>query len=141
MRQFDGTPRGDVQVRAADLSALDLSDKTAVVVGGTGGLGRTIGGALASRGCEVIVVGRTFRDQGVENLRFLEADLMLLSSAKELARRLPAEDIDLLVFTTGIFAGSKRIEAAEGIEIDLAATLPQPFRDLATARLPPRQEP
>jgi hypothetical protein len=35
---------------------------------------------------------------------------------------LPAEDLDLLVFTTGIMAGPKREETAEGIERDMAVS-------------------
>ena len=45
-----------------------------------------------------------------------------MREAQRVAVSLPAEDLDLLVFTTGIMAGPKREETAEGIERDMAVS-------------------
>jgi len=105
-----------------DSSSLDLNGWKVAVVGGTGGLGRAISKVLASRGASVSVVGQTFRDEGVANLTFIKADLSLLREAQRVAKSLPAEQLDLVVFTTGIFAASKRQETAEGLERDMAVS-------------------
>jgi NAD(P)-dependent dehydrogenase (short-subunit alcohol dehydrogenase family) len=94
----------------------------AVVVGGTGGLGRALARWLAARGANVTVIGQTFRDAGVERLAFVPADLSLMSEAKRVAEALPAEQIDLLVFTTGILSSPWRETTPEGFERDLATS-------------------
>ncbi len=104
------------------LSTLDLSNKHVAVIGGTDGLGRAISRAMAERGANVLVVGRTFRDEGVKGIRFVEADLGLMSEAKGIGKSLPAETLDLVLFTTGIFAAPKRQETTEGIERDMAVS-------------------
>lgn len=106
--------------RRVDVATLDLSGLRVAVVGGTGGLGRAITRVLASRGARVLVVGQTFRDADVEGIAFLKADLGLMREAERISQALPAEELDLVVFTTGIFAAPKREETAEGIERDLA---------------------
>ncbi len=108
--------------RRAPSSTLDLAGRNVAVVGGTGGLGRAISQILAARGASVIVVGQTFRDQGVPNLSFVKADLSLLREAERVAQELPAEKLDLVVFTTGIFAAPARQLTAEGIERDMAVS-------------------
>lgn len=102
--------------------ALDLAGKKAAVIGGTGGLGRALARLLAARGAHVTVVGRTFRDAGVANLEFVQADLSLMSETARVADELPAEELDLLVLTTGIFAAPQRQETPEGYERDLAVS-------------------
>ena len=103
-----------------DPSSLDLKGWKVAVVGGTGGLGRTISRLLASRGASVTVVGQTFRDSGVPRIEFMQADLSLMREAQRVGNALPAEQLDLVVFTTGIFAAPKRQDTAEGIERDIA---------------------
>ena len=105
--QFDG---------AAD------AGRIAIIVGGTGGLGRALSQRLALLGARVIVVGQTFRDDGVTNIEFIQADLSLLRQARRVADMLPAEVADLLIFTTGIFAAPTREVTAEGIERDMAVS-------------------
>jgi NAD(P)-dependent dehydrogenase (short-subunit alcohol dehydrogenase family) len=105
-----------------DSKTLDLKGWKVAVVGGTGGLGRAISLALASRGANVTVVGQTFRDAGVERLNFIKADLSLMKEAQRVARELPAEQLDLVLFTTGIFAAPKREETREGLERDMATS-------------------
>jgi len=103
-------------------ASLDLTGWKVAVVGGTGGLGRTISKSLASRGASVTVIGQTFRDEGVSNIDFVRADLSLMHEARRVAKALPAEQLDLVVFTTGIFAAPKRQETAEGLERDMAVS-------------------
>jgi NAD(P)-dependent dehydrogenase (short-subunit alcohol dehydrogenase family) len=103
-----------------DAASLDLKDLKVAVIGGTGGLGRAFSRSLASRGANVIVVGQTFRDAGVRGIEFLQADLSLMREAKRVGEALPAETLDLVIFTTGIFAAPERQVTAEGIERDMA---------------------
>jgi NAD(P)-dependent dehydrogenase (short-subunit alcohol dehydrogenase family) len=105
-----------------DAASLDLKGWKVAVVGGTGGLGRAISKSLAARGASVTVVGQTFRDAGVPGIDFVKADLSLMREAKRVARALPAEQLDLIVFTTGIFAAPEREETAEGLERDMAVS-------------------
>lgn len=95
-------------------------DKKVVIVGGTGGIGRAFALALAAVGATVTVIGRTFRDQSVAGLRFLPADLSLMREARRIGETLEADDLDLVIFTTGIMAGPTREETSEGLERDLA---------------------
>lgn len=99
-----------------------FADRIAIIVGGTGGLGRAISRYLALHGARVIVVGQTFRDQDVANIEFVQADLSLLGEARRVADLLPAEVADVVIFTTGIFAAPKREVTAEGIERDMAVS-------------------
>lgn len=105
-----------------DASRIDFAGKKVAIVGGTGGIGRAISRFLASRGANVMVVGQTFRDTDISGIRFIHADLSLMNEAQRVALLLPAETLDLVIFTTGIFAASKRQATAEGIERDLAVS-------------------
>jgi NAD(P)-dependent dehydrogenase (short-subunit alcohol dehydrogenase family) len=105
-----------------DPSTLDLKGWKVAVVGGTGGLGRAISRFLASRGASVTVVGQTFRDSGVPRIEFITTDLSLMREAERIGNALPAERLDLVIFTTGIFAAPKRQETAEGLERDMAVS-------------------
>jgi NAD(P)-dependent dehydrogenase (short-subunit alcohol dehydrogenase family) len=112
---------GDV---ASDLTlttaGVSPAGKRVAVVGGTGGLGRAMSRVLARGGAEVTVVGRTFRDADVPGLSFVQADLETVAAARRTAEALNAEQLDLLVLTTGIFAGPVREVTVEGIERDMA---------------------
>lgn len=92
------------------------------IIGGTGGIGRALSRNLALQGANVLVVGQTFRDAGTSGISFMHADLSLMSEAQRMATTLPAETLDMLIFTTGIFASPQRQETAEGIERDLAVS-------------------
>lgn len=92
------------------------------IVGGTGGLGRAIGVVLASAGVNVTVIGRTFRDSDKKNINFIQADLTSMAEARKVAQNLNAPSIDVLLFTTGIFASPKRQETPEGLERDMAVS-------------------
>lgn len=105
-----------------DAATLNLEGTKAAVIGGTGGLGRALATSMAARGASVTVVGQTFRDEGVRGLEFVKADLSLVKEAARVAATLPAEQLDLLVFTTGIIAAPARQETAEGLERDMAVS-------------------
>ena len=45
-----------------------------------------------------------------------------MSEQQRVGVELPAEDLDVLIFTTGILAPSKRKETADGIEIDTSVS-------------------
>lgn len=100
----------------------DVAGKRIAIIGGTGGIGRALSKHLTSLGANVIVVGQTFRDAGTPNLEFLKADLSLMREAQRVATELPAEALDIVIFTTGIFAAPKRQETTEGIERDMAVS-------------------
>lgn len=135
--------------RRVDAQSLDLTATRVVIVGGTGGIGRAFARLLAGRGARVLVVGQTFRDAGVPGIEFVPADLSLMREAGRVAAQLPAESVDLVLFTTGIFAASQREETAEGIERDMAisylsrlvivrAIAPRLGRDRVAKRMKPR---
>lgn len=108
--------------RRVDPASLDLKGLEVAIVGGTGGIGRALSRFMASRGAHVIVVGQTFRDADVAGIEFIKADLSLMLEAKRVGEALPAETLDIVVFTTGIFAAPKRQQTAEGIERDMAVS-------------------
>src|SRR5262245_38901129 len=108
--------------RRIDAASLDLKGLKVAVIGGTGGIGRAFSRFMASRGASLVVVGQTFRDSEVPGIEFIKTDLSLMREARRVAALLPAETADLFVFTTGILAGPKRQETAEGIERDMAVS-------------------
>jgi NAD(P)-dependent dehydrogenase (short-subunit alcohol dehydrogenase family) len=105
-----------------DPTSLNLTAWKVAIVGGTGGIGRAFSRFMASRGAPSLVVGQTFRDADVSGIEFITADLSLMREAQRVGALLPAETLDLVVFTTGIFAAPKRQETAEGIERDMAVS-------------------
>jgi NAD(P)-dependent dehydrogenase (short-subunit alcohol dehydrogenase family) len=58
----------------------------------------------------------------VAGIEFLRADLSLMAEARRIGDLLPADELDLLVLTTGIFAAPRREVTAEGIERDMAVS-------------------
>lgn len=52
-----------------------LRGRTVAVIGGTNGVGRAIVNEAVSKGAEVWVVGRTFRDRPDPRVHFVEAGL------------------------------------------------------------------
>jgi NAD(P)-dependent dehydrogenase (short-subunit alcohol dehydrogenase family) len=108
--------------RRVDVRSLDLKGMKVAIVGGTGGIGRAFSRFLASRGANVLAVGQTFRDSDVPGIEFMKADLSLMREAQRVGSLLPAETLDLVIFTTGIIAAPKRQETAEGIERDMAVS-------------------
>jgi NAD(P)-dependent dehydrogenase (short-subunit alcohol dehydrogenase family) len=116
------------------MSAPPLYGKTALVTGGTGGIGRETALGLAKLGAAVTLVGRS-HDRGTEaveaircasgnpDVSLLTADLSSLDDVRSLAERFTArnERLDLLVNNAAGLYGERR-ETAEGWEATLATT-------------------
>ena len=95
---------------------------TALVTGGTSGIGRATANKLAQLGIHVVVVGRNEErgEKAVAEIRsaggkadFMASDLLDASSAREVARRAVAlghGHVDILINNAGIFPSSGRID-------------------------------
>ncbi len=112
--------------------AEQLGSKSALVTGGTGGVGKEIARGLALRGARLIIVGRDAgkgaqaerelrASSGNRNVEFVQADLSLVREARrlgdEVAKRWPA--LHYLVHSAGIVRG-RRVVTAEGFESNFA---------------------
>ncbi len=122
MKWLDGSRREDLRWQRGTLAQNACAGRRVAVIGGTNGIGRAIAHELAAKGAEVTVVGRTFLDQNVAGLRFVQADLAQMRQARRAAQALPAERLDMLLFTAGILAGKQRAESPDGIELDMAVS-------------------
>lgn len=132
---FAGRLREDFEWKPRSAAQLPIRGRKVAIIGGTGGLGRALALSIARHGGDVVVVGRTFRDAGVPNLTFLQADLDSMREARRVGQALSAE-VDTVVFTTGIIAAKKREETAEGLERDMAVSYLSRF--VITRELAPR---
>jgi NAD(P)-dependent dehydrogenase (short-subunit alcohol dehydrogenase family) len=100
-----------------------LNNRKALVTGGTSGIGKAIATSLASQGAEVIIVGRDpqkgqIAEQelrllaGHERVRFIQADLSLISEARALPAKLGAS-LDFVVQSAGLIDPTD-VRTAEG---------------------------
>jgi dehydrogenase/reductase SDR family member 12 len=120
----------------------DMTGKTVVITGATGGLGRRAAVTLAGMGARVIVVGRTETnlEETVDEVGSLaipvRADLSLMSEVCRLAERLQQEErIDVLINNVGVLLPERGV-TSEGIERTLAINLAGHF--LLTNRMIPK---
>jgi len=100
---------------------LDLSGRTALVTGSTGGIGRAIAADLARAGARVVVNGRTeprvdgavthLRDETGGEVVGVVADVATAEGAAELAAREP--HVDVLVNNLGIFGAQPALEISD----------------------------
>lgn len=111
-----------LQLHLRPLARSNVQGLRVAIVGGTGGIGRALAHELAAHGAQVVVVGQTYRDADQPNIAFIRADLSLVREARRVASLLSAQSLNLLVFTTGIFAAKQRQQTAEGIERDMAVS-------------------
>src|SRR5262249_2224156 len=98
---------------------------TALITGGTSGIGRVVANKLAQLGIHVIVVGRNTErgEQTVADIRaaggeadFISSDLRDASSARAVARRaveLGSGHVDILINNAGIFPFGPTHEMSE----------------------------
>jgi NAD(P)-dependent dehydrogenase (short-subunit alcohol dehydrogenase family) len=121
-----------------------LQDKTALVTGGTSGIGRAVAERLAREGAEVIVSGRD-RARGNEvvaaiestggKARFVAADLASFEDVRRLAEE--AGPVDVLVNNAGIFPGGPTDQLSEAdFDATIAVNVKAPF--FLTATIAPK---
>ncbi|HXV94139.1 MAG TPA: SDR family NAD(P)-dependent oxidoreductase, partial [Pseudonocardia sp.] len=95
---------------------------TALVVGGTKGIGREIARLLAGEGADVTIVGRdpTAGDEAARRIgaRFVRADVSLQSEVRRFAVEFTARHDRLhhLVHTADVITRGRR-DTAEGVEV------------------------
>lgn len=128
--------------------AWNIKGKTALITGGTSGIGLETARGLAREGCNVILTSRsgTKAQEVAEslsdssaNLRGLELDLASPDSVRKFVSDDLAnlEKLDVLVNNAGMIAG-KRSETPEGFEYTFAANYLGPF--LLTRLVTPKLE-
>ncbi len=121
-----------------------LQDKTALVTGGTSGIGRAVAERLAREGAEVIVSGRD-RARGSEvvtaiestggKARFVAADLASFEDVRRLGEGAGA--VDVLVNNAGIFPGGPTDQLSEAdFDATIAVNVKAPF--FLTATIAPK---
>lgn len=111
----------------------DLTGTTAVVTGGTDGIGAATVRLLRERGADVIAVGRsrtkadalraeeTHRSAGSGRLDVRIADLGLMTEVVHLVENLTVPRVDLLVHAVGVLL-TKAEHTTEGLEKDFAVS-------------------
>ena len=99
---------------------MELESKTALVTGGTAGIGLEVTRLLARAGADVVITGRDEQRgknavesvQEAGSVRFVQADLANLDSVAELARQ--SGPVDILINNAGAFPTSLTVE--QGVE-------------------------
>jgi NAD(P)-dependent dehydrogenase (short-subunit alcohol dehydrogenase family) len=116
-----------------------MAEATALITGGTAGIGREIAGALAQRGMYVVVTGRDeqrgaaavgdLRQRaGHDGIEFIAVDHLTVGGNQRLAARLDGhlDRLDVLVNNVGrVF--STRAETEDGFEASLALIFLGPY--------------
>lgn len=111
-----------------------MEAKTALVTGGTGGIGKEVARGLAGRGMHVTIVGRTAekgrrtRDElqastGSQQIEFIQADLSLMREVQQVAQQFREKHgwLDVLVNSAGTIH-LKFDRTAEGLEHNIASS-------------------
>ncbi len=128
-----------------------MSGKTALVTGGTAGLGKAIAAGLARQGATVVVTGRD-RARGAravaeleaENpqrrVEFLQGDLLIQSAVRQLATHFRArhDRLHVLVNNAGLLTARRQV-TVDGIESQFAIHVLAPLL-LTTELLPTLRE-
>jgi len=123
---------------------MTLQGETALVTGGTSGIGRAVAERLAGDGAETIITGRDASrgEEVVEAIesaggqaRFIAADLADLEQVKHLAA--VAGDVDVLVNNAGVFPGGPTDQTTEqAFDVNFAVNVKAPF--FLTGAIAPR---
>jgi NAD(P)-dependent dehydrogenase (short-subunit alcohol dehydrogenase family) len=103
-----------------------MNTKTALVAGGTKGIGKEIARGLVHRGMRVFIVGRNTRD-GEKSAReigaeFIQTDLSSMRAVTALAQTVKTKtsSLDVLVHSADVIVASGRAESVDGIELSFA---------------------
>ena len=111
-----------------------LQGKTALITGGTSGIGRAVAERFASEGADVIITGRD-HDRGREvveavesaggKARFIAADLASFEDVRGLAEA--TSDVDVLVNNAGVSRGGPEQTAEETFDVTFDVNVKAPF--------------
>ena len=100
---------------------MNLSNKTVLITGASGGLGTEVTGAFLAAGASVVGVARSIKMEGpLPNFTPMAADISTLDKARALAAQVELQHggIDVLVHLVGGFAGGKLIHETDPTTID-----------------------
>lgn len=108
----------------------DMTGRTVLITGATGGLGRAGAEALAALGARTLIVGRNREKLDAVTTEIAgevvgyQADLSLMAEIRELASRILADEprLDVLVNNVGVLIGERQL-SEEGLEMTLAVDL------------------
>jgi NAD(P)-dependent dehydrogenase (short-subunit alcohol dehydrogenase family) len=112
--------------------SLEQRVKTALVTGGTDGIGQEVACGLARLGCPIVIVGRD-RDKGNRakwairhttwnaDVEFFRADLSMISEVRRLADQIASHwpALRYLVHSAGVVRGRREL-SSEGVESNFA---------------------
>jgi NAD(P)-dependent dehydrogenase (short-subunit alcohol dehydrogenase family) len=138
-----------LQKKKGDINIMNSNPTTALITGGTSGIGRVVANKLAAIGVHVVVAGRNAErgEKTVAAIReaggkadFVQTDLSSASSAKSLAQRaieLGDGQVDILINNAGIFpSGATHETTEEEFEKVYSINVKAPF--FLVAELAPR---
>jgi NAD(P)-dependent dehydrogenase (short-subunit alcohol dehydrogenase family) len=144
-RSWSGIVQAEFSGNREEESKMTTNVSTALVTGGTSGIGRAAARKLAQLGIHVIVVGRNAErgEKTVAEIRaaggkadVISADLHDASSAREVARRaieLGNDHVDILINSAGIFPfGPTHEMTEEAFESVYALNVKVPYFLVAT---------
>lgn len=119
-----------LHARDFDPVVADMTGKTVLITGATGGLGLATAESVATLGARTLVVGRSAEKLasvcaglGGDVVGY-QADLSLMGEIRDLAHRIAQEEdrLDILINNVGVLNPERRI-TSEGIEATLATDL------------------